>query len=140
MKRINIILLAMLSLIVLSCNKDDSSESSLNIEQTFWEGKYIRTTVGVTKEYYVKMTFKNEENKDPYNGSSYTIFDFNSEKEYTSIMHYSINNKIITLKDSGRELDGDWWVISNDKNQLTLQRNLESNLQNSKLIINRKKI
>lgn len=149
MTKLSTIILAVLSIFIISCDKDNNEnrpaipenpKTGLELTQTYWEGKYLDTANGITTEYDVRITFKNEDDEDSYRSSSYTILNIDSEEEYSSGMFYKTNGKVLSINDSGRELDGDWWKISGDNNQLILQRNLESTISTSKLIISRKKI
>lgn len=136
-----VVLLFLISLSLLSCNKDNDfckcNMANLNLYQTYWEGTILLKESGQERSFQIKVFF------DSINHGEYSITNFSPDIPYSkkSIFTYKIDGKMLLIEDGYNNILLGYWFVTNVNEEgdgLVLQHNIIDEVSNSVLFLTKK--
>lgn len=118
MKIIQAILIFSLSLILFSCDNEGKGNldfSTVSLKQTQWSGTFEETDKYGTSTANVGLVFYTE------NEGRYSVV-WETQLKNEASFKYSIDEKILTITNTGVGLDGRWLLLKSDKDKMVLEK------------------
>lgn len=121
----------------ISCDKECKCPDKVlqypELYQTYWEGTLAQKRQGKESIYQIKISFEFE------NRGDYIIMN-SQDIIYSSIegfFQYKLDNKILYITEGGYEniLNGNWLIVSFDRDNIVLQESVINEMNSSKLSI-----